>query len=129
METKVVRARRKGGESITPFDLYIGRKMTMGGWRLATSIWANPFTIGRDGDRAEVLDKYRAYVMARGSLMVQLPALYGKTLACWCHPQACHGDILAELAERDHQLRSPLRWPVSVPVYRLTDRDMDKILT
>jgi hypothetical protein len=28
-----------------------------------------------------------------------VPALRGKTLACWCVPELCHGDILAELAD------------------------------
>jgi len=27
--------------------------------------------------------------------------LRGRTIACWCKPEACHGDILAELADAD----------------------------
>ncbi|MBA3285144.1 MAG: DUF4326 domain-containing protein, partial [Nitrosopumilus sp.] len=27
--------------------------------------------------------------------------LRGKTLGCWCRPDACHGDLLAELADND----------------------------
>jgi hypothetical protein len=33
-------------------------------------------------------------------LMAQLPSeLKGKKLGCWCKPNACHGDVLAELAD------------------------------
>lgn len=73
------------------FDIYIGR----GG----DSIWGNPFKIGRDGDRKEVIAKYRAYVLRRPDLMAKLPELKGKRLGCWCSPKPCHGDVLAELAD------------------------------
>ncbi|MDX2820370.1 DUF4326 domain-containing protein, partial [Streptomyces ipomoeae] len=28
-----------------------------------------------------------------------VPPLRGKTLACWCAPELCHADILAEPAD------------------------------
>jgi hypothetical protein len=28
-----------------------------------------------------------------------VPELRGRTLACWCAPELCHGDVLAELAD------------------------------
>ena len=31
--------------------------------------------------------------------MAQLPELKGKVLGCWCAPEGCHGDVLAELAD------------------------------
>lgn len=31
--------------------------------------------------------------------MKQLRELKGKTIACWCSPKKCHGDVLAELAD------------------------------
>ncbi|MGA9841048.1 MAG: DUF4326 domain-containing protein [Nitrososphaeraceae archaeon] len=33
-------------------------------------------------------------------LMNQLPELKGKVLGCWCAPLPCHGDTLAELANK-----------------------------
>jgi len=30
--------------------------------------------------------------------MAALPELRGQDLVCWCAPEACHGDILLELA-------------------------------
>lgn len=103
--TKVVRLRRKDGKVVQDCDVYIGRRLTMGGWRLDASIWANPFTIGRDGNRAEVIRKYRAHVLSRGDLMERLHDLYGHRLGCWCSPDPCHGDVLVELAEKDHKVR------------------------
>ena len=34
--------------------------------------------------------------------MLNLPELKDKTLACWCKPKACHGDVLAKLADNDN---------------------------
>jgi len=71
------------------YDVYIGRP----------SKWGNPFVIGRDGDRAAVIAKYREYLLAKPELLAALPELKRKVLGCWCKPAACHGDVLAELAE------------------------------
>jgi hypothetical protein len=62
--------------------------------------WGNPFRIGPDGDRAAVIEKYRAWIVGRPDLMAALPELRGKRLGCWCAPMACHGDVLADLVER-----------------------------
>ena len=70
------------------FDVYCGRP----------SKWGNPFVIGKDGNRAEVIEKFRAYLLANKYLMSCLWELRGKILACWCAPDACHCDVLAELA-------------------------------
>ncbi|MBX6396077.1 MAG: DUF4326 domain-containing protein [Alicyclobacillaceae bacterium] len=78
-----------------PYDVYIGRAMPRFG--LARSKWANPFRIGRDGTREECIAKYREYVMSRPDLLEALGELRGKTLGCWCKPNPCHGDVLAEL--------------------------------
>lgn len=86
-----------------PYDIYIGRANR---WkRLRKSIWANPFRVDTpqkkyDGDRDTVIAKYRAWLMEQPELLAKLPELKGKRLGCWCKPEACHGDVLAELAER-----------------------------
>ncbi|OFW99483.1 MAG: hypothetical protein A3E78_07830 [Alphaproteobacteria bacterium RIFCSPHIGHO2_12_FULL_63_12] len=64
------------------------------------SKWGNRFKIGRDGSREEVIMKYRVEVeqlIARGVLDVS--ALRGKRLGCYCAPLPCHGDVLAELLD------------------------------
>ena len=78
-------------------DVYIGRAMPR--QKLAGSIFANPFKVGRDGAREEVIGLYRAHVLTITGLHSFLRGIRGKRLACWCSPQACHGDVLAELAD------------------------------
>lgn len=85
-----------------PNNLYIGRKgvVFIDGERFPknSSIWANPYKIGKDGTRAEVLEKYRKYITSKiESGEVKLNELKGKNLGCWCHPDGCHGDILVSL--------------------------------
>ena len=71
------------------YDVYIGRP----------SIWGNPYRIGRDGTREEVIEKYRKYIQSSSKIHL-IEDLRGKTLGCWCKPNPCHGDILVELLER-----------------------------
>lgn len=71
------------------FDVYIGR----GGQ------WGNPFRIGPDGSREEVIEKYRVWILKQPVLLRQLPMLRNKRLGCHCAPQPCHGDILVEMAD------------------------------
>lgn len=62
------------------------------------SKWGNPFVIGVDGNRDEVIRKYRRYLMNNIELLKSISELKGKVLVCYCKPKPCHGDILAELA-------------------------------
>lgn len=82
---KVLNKRRDG---IPEGAVYVGR----GGK------WGNPFVIGEDGTRAEVIAKYRQMILGSAGLLDRLHELRGKDLVCWCAPQACHGDVLLELA-------------------------------
>lgn len=80
-----------------PYDVYIGRP----------SKWGNPFS-HQDGtlaefkvsSREEAVTKYREFLLNNVDLMASLSELRGKVLGCWCSPQACHGDILSELANK-----------------------------
>ena len=78
------------------YDVYIGRAVPRS--RLKASIWGNPFVIGRDSSRDEVIAKYRAWIVRQPALMAALPELRGKNLVCWCAPERCHADVLIELA-------------------------------
>lgn len=63
------------------------------------SKWGNPFVIGKDGTRAEVIAKYRAWLAERPALQAAAKReLRGRDLVCCCAPQACHGDVLLEIA-------------------------------
>jgi hypothetical protein len=82
--TRVVHCKKE------PFDVYIG----------TPSKWGNPFKIGKDGSWEELIQKYRHWILANPGLMAQAPSeLKGKKLGCWCKPNACHGDVLIELAD------------------------------
>jgi hypothetical protein len=118
----VVRLQRRGGVVLRPYDVYIGRAMYQGGWRLPASKWANPFRIGPDGTRRDVLEKFERYLRDSPSLLRDLPELEGLRLGCWCVDPAdaacpvcraqrgvcahydqmvCHGEVLVKLlAER-----------------------------
>lgn len=62
------------------------------------SKWGNPFIIGRDGTREEVIEKYEDYLKSRPDLLNALHELKGLDLVCWCAPKACHAHILLKLA-------------------------------
>jgi hypothetical protein len=81
-----------------PYDIYIGRG----------SCWGNPYRIGPDGTRAQVIQKYRAYLMRNANLLSRLEELRGKRLGCFCAPRACHGDVLVELLEGTHDTSTAL---------------------
>jgi len=72
------------------YDVYIGRP----------SKWGNPFNIGKDGNREEVIRKYEEYLLSNKKLMNDIHELRGKILGCWCAPLACHGDILNKYANK-----------------------------
>ena len=72
-----------------PYDVYIGRG----------SPYGNPFVIGQDGTREEVIAKYEKMVEAWPQLLQRVKTeLRGKILGCHCSPKPCHGDILARIA-------------------------------
>jgi len=85
---KVLNKRDAGASA----GIYIGRG----------SAWGNPYVIGKDGNRAEVIEKYRVHaynkwVEDQGYGIDWLEPLKGKDLVCFCAPLACHGDVLLEM--------------------------------
>lgn len=62
--------------------------------------WGNPFRIGTDGTREEVIEKYRTWIQTQPDLMNCLHELKGKTLGCVCCPLKCHGEVLVELVSQ-----------------------------
>ena len=76
------------------FDIYIGRP----------SKWGNPFSIGKDGTREEVISKYKQWIWTQTHLIAAIKngELHDKILGCWCAPLPCHGDILLEIDRHFH---------------------------
>ncbi|WP_105216125.1 DUF4326 domain-containing protein [Pseudoalteromonas sp. T1lg22] len=77
-------------EKSTPNYEYIGRG----------SYWGNPYSMYEEGDdREEVIRKFKYdfdYEKFPNKEKSQVYKLAGKRLGCFCKPQACHGDILAD---------------------------------
>ena len=77
-----------------PYDIYIGRP----------GKWGNPFRISGDSEKARetAVRLYKNWLDADPSGQRVAAAarreLRGKVLGCWCAPKACHGDVLAEIA-------------------------------
>jgi hypothetical protein len=77
----------------TSYTEYIGRPSSFG----------NPFAIGADGTREEVIEKYEAYARNNPSLLELIRDLPEDTvLGCWCYPKPCHGDVIIKLWEEMH---------------------------
>ena len=63
--------------------------------------WGNPFEMPDDGERAEVVSKFsKFYLPHKDGLLAGIPSLRGKVLGCWCHPEECHGHVIAEIVNR-----------------------------
>jgi hypothetical protein len=65
------------------------------------SPFANPFKVGKDGSRSQVLEKYKKYIKSKlrtnVELRKKLMKMKGKNLGCWCKPEPCHGDVLVKI--------------------------------
>lgn len=93
---------------------YVGRPGALG----------NPFKIGEHGDRFQVVSKFRRW--AAGELRSNPRGLFARSflaleqrvkernargestvLVCWCHPEACHADVLRSMLIRRLRWRHP----------------------
>ncbi len=97
-------AAAEGGD-LTPGRVQLRRQK---GWRkpdgavvvARPSVFGNPFKLGPDGSRAEIVARYRAYLLDDPELLARARTeLAGRDLACWCPRDGpCHADVLLELA-------------------------------
>lgn len=104
MQIRITNASRAGRKALLSDPLlgpglerrvYVGRPSVLG----------NPFQIGRDGSREQVIARYRAWLWQqlqqadspqRRALEELLEQARCQPLAlqCWCHPLPCHGDVI-----------------------------------
>lgn len=85
MENIVCKVLNISKDAATENSVYIGRPSKFG----------NPFVIGKDGTRSEVIAKFEKYLLETPDLLKAAnEELQGKDLICYCAPKACHGDIL-----------------------------------
>lgn len=63
------------------------------------SKWGNPFKIGRDGNRDEVIRKYIDWFLEDPTkIEAAKNELADRNLVCYCAPDRCHGDFLLKIA-------------------------------
>lgn len=89
-KTKRINVRRE------PFDVSIMRP----------SVYGNPYVIGRDGTRAEVVAKFRKDFEERVHdsvvFLQRICELRGKRIGCCCEAdEECHGDIIADFLNQE----------------------------
>lgn len=102
-ETVVVNVRKAGPHRrLVPWLVgaglltYVGHAGTRHSW--PRSDFANPF-VKMAADRATMVTKYRDWLHEHPELLRRVSAeLAGRAIGCWCAPQSCHGDVLAEEA-------------------------------
>jgi len=71
------------------YDVYVGRP----------GPWGNPFKVTKDVSREEAIAKFRKWFLARPEMVDRCRRLLkGKILGCWCSPEKCHAEVLAEVA-------------------------------
>jgi len=75
-------------------EVYIGRGTPFG----------NPYVIGENGTREDVIRLYRTYFYDRlkkePDWKKKVEALKGKVLGCHCAPLGCHGNILIDYLDK-----------------------------
>ncbi|PSB00487.1 DUF4326 domain-containing protein [Merismopedia glauca] len=108
---KVVNGKRSGfiGKDV----IYIGRANRY--HCLSESVLRNQFVIGSDGNRDEVIEKYRRWLwlQVKAGLNGQNHQVFQEIviisqlvkasaeikLACYCVPEKCHGDVIKRCIE------------------------------
>jgi hypothetical protein len=96
MTTRVINIK-----TLEPYDVYIGNLVRFHPERYPQTKWGNPYSkyLKKYG-REKVIKMHREYLFDNLGLLTQINELKGKILGCWCKPAKCHGDILAELADK-----------------------------
>jgi len=79
------------------------------------SIFGNPFKIGTDGNRKQVMEEYEQCLRKqiaefRENRNIKLPKyIYNlpedAILGCYCKPKACHGDIIIKIWKELHGIK------------------------
>jgi len=69
-----------------PNAMYVGRG----------SPWGNPFKIGEHGNRVQCIQLFEIEILPT----LDLTALRGKDLICYCAPLMCHADVLLREANK-----------------------------
>lgn len=65
-----------------------------------TGYFGNPYVLGPNNPRGSTIERYKAYFYTRmredSVFAARIHALRGKRLMCFCAPQPCHGNVIAD---------------------------------
>jgi DNA polymerase elongation subunit (family B)/uncharacterized phage-like protein YoqJ len=96
-------------------DVYIGRPSLLG----------NPFPIGNESERLEVIRKFEEYAISNQSVLDEITKLGERLktgeklrLICFCSPKPCHGNIIIKLVRK--YLGENVVTPRETPNYKMT---------
>lgn len=92
------------------YDVYIGRA-----GKGQDGYFGNPFS---QGTREQVIEQFEAYArkrIATDSVFKERVRTLSGRLGCFCHPKACHGDILVKLWEELNINKEPAEF-VPMPI-------------
>lgn len=102
MSIRIVNRRNVGAVPAGAIRIYLGRPSALG----------NPFVIGRDGSRADVIRKYESWLLGQTEKSEPVMELERVTrlagnghlveLECWCSPLPCHAEVVKRIIE--HQI-------------------------
>lgn len=97
--------------SLSPYDVYIGRAGHGESGTFGNPIERNkpcPECGQKHFDNASIVKCYKIFLANKLEVDIEfrnkVKGLAGKTLGCFCKPQACHGDVLAWMADYLTQL-------------------------
>jgi hypothetical protein len=69
------------------------------------SKWGNPFRIGPEENRADVIAQHELWLANQHDLLRTLDELRGRDLVCFCAPLPRQGDLLIRLANASRDER------------------------
>lgn len=87
------------------------------------SKWGNPYRIGGGVSREGSIVMFMEYLLNKPELLGSLHELKGKFLVCYCAPEACHGDVLIDLANPIEEKSDKPSWMFSK--YLADSEDID----
>lgn len=87
------------------YDVYIGRA-----GKGKDGYFGNPFRVLNALNRGSTIEAYRKYFNNRISTDLEfkrrVEELRGKVLGCFCKPNACHGDVIAEYLNNNYETKN-----------------------
>jgi len=78
-----------------PGNVYVGRNMSFYVPGATKSKWSNPFSAKKYG-RSECIQLFRESIADRHE-EIRRDLSDATSLGCWCHPDPCHADVLADI--------------------------------